>query len=88
MGKIRKWFYKWFDRQIENVNDKQTNNPKEKIMKYHCIHFLFFVFVFAGCSNVDTRYSDYKIKPEDFKCPVDYFAYCEGRNPTTWNDNA
>lgn len=39
------------------------------------------VFVFAGCSNVDTRYSDYKIKPEDFKCPADYFAYCEGRNP-------
>ena len=42
---------------------------------------IFFTFVIAGCSNVYTKTSNYKIKPEDFKCPTDYFAYCEGRNP-------
>ena len=43
--------------------------------------FLPFVFAIAGCSSIDNTVSDYKIKPEDFKCPKDFFAYCEGRNP-------
>ena len=41
------------------------------------------IFVFAGCTNVDNRVDNYRIKPEEFKCPADYFAYCEGRNPVT-----
>ena len=42
---------------------------------------IFLAFAIAGCLNVGTGAHDYKVKPEDFKCPADFFAYCEGRNP-------
>ena len=43
-----------------------------------------FVIMFSlltiSCTAQNTTTGSYKVKPEDFKCPSDYFALCEGHN--------